>query len=265
MVPLEHAIGAVMDDDVAVVIPCYGYGNILADAIESALQQTHPAADILVVDDGSPDETRAVAESYAARGVRYVWQANGGPGAARNTGIAASKAPLTIFLDADDKLDPTYIEKTLAVLAGSADDVGYVYTQVRYFGAEEGKTTHYPQWDAQRLLRWPFVHPSALIRSALVRAYPYDERRGPWIEDWDLFLTLAEHGVRGVLLDEPLLWYRRHHGTSRSDQTDERAFHAVLRKHWRLGGIAHAARIEAYYLKQRIVRGRLTDARGADG
>jgi hypothetical protein len=75
-----------------------------ADAIESVLRQTHPDVEIVVVDDGSPDNTRDVAARYA--GVRYVRQDNQGLAAARNTGIRESRNPYLVFLDADDRLLP---------------------------------------------------------------------------------------------------------------------------------------------------------------
>lgn len=243
-------------EDVAVVIPCYGYGRYLGEAVESALAQTVPPTRILVVDDDSPDDTKAVAAAFADRGVDYVWQANAGPAAARNRAAAMVSEPLVVFLDADDRLDPRYIERTRAVLDAAPASVGYVYTQVRYFGAEEGVETHYPPWSVDRLLRWPFVHPAALLRRRLALEHPFDERRTPWIEDWDFFLTLAEHGVEGRLLDEPLLWYRRHDTASRSDEISEDprgylVYRAVLRNHRQLAGWRRTARVEGYYLKRR--------------
>jgi O-antigen biosynthesis protein len=161
-------------------------------------------------------------------------------------------------LDADDMLLPEYVEHTLPVLKSAGDDVGYVYTQCRYFGSESG-VSQFPQWTLKRLLRWPFVHASALLRTEVVVEHPYDERRRPGVEDWDFYLTLAEHGIRGTLVDEPLLLYRKHGGSSRGDHlevdpTAERAFHEILRKHWRLGGVRHAARVEGYYLRNQIRR-----------
>lgn len=242
----------------AVVIPCYGYAHLLGEAIDSALAQTVPPSEILVVDDGSPDDPAAVADSYEDARIKVLRRPNGGPGAARNTGAAACSSPYLVFLDADDRLVPEYLERTLPVLESSAADVGYVYTQCRYFGSESG-VSQFPEWNLRRLLRWPFVHASALLRTEVVLEHPYDERRRPGVEDWDFYLTLAEHGIRGVLLDEPLLLYRKHGGSSRGDrlETDplaERAFHEILRKHWRLGGVRHAARVEAYYLRSFILR-----------
>ena len=245
---------------VGVVVTCYNYASLLPEAVDSVLNQRHPADRVIVVDDDSPDDTRVVAESYRDRGVEYVHRANGGPAAARNTGAGACDTDFLVFLDADDRLDEHYLDHTVPVLEAAPAEVGYVYTQCRYFGAEEG-TTSFPSWDAGRLLRWPFVHVSALLRGELARRHPYDERTRTGVEDWDFYLTLAEAGYGGVLVDEPLLWYRKHGGESRGDRlaTDpaaERTFHDILRKHWRLGGLGHAVRVEAYYAR-RAARRRL--------
>lgn len=258
MVVLSHADEVSAGADVGIVIPCYGYAHLLGEAIGSALGQTWPPGQVVVVDDGSPDDTASATARFSDAGVRYVHRDNGGPGAARNTGAGACDTPFIIFLDADDRLDPRYIERTLPVLRSAGTDVGYVYTQCRYFGEEEG-TTAFPAWEARRLLRWPFVHASALLRAELVRRFPYDERFRPGVEDWDFYLTLAEAGFGGVLVDEPLLWYRKHGGTSRGDRLDsdpasQRVFRQILRRHWRLGGLRHALRVEGYYAKQDLKR-----------
>jgi glycosyltransferase involved in cell wall biosynthesis len=95
-----------MDDSpiVSVVIPCYGQAHYLAQAIESVLDQTYPWFEIVVVDDGSPDDTQAVAGRYPR--ARYLRQRNRGQSAARNTGLHESAGTYVVFLDADDRLMP---------------------------------------------------------------------------------------------------------------------------------------------------------------
>ena len=84
------------------IITCHNYGRFLGEAIESVLGQSHPSSSVVVVDDGSTDETAAVAARYADRGVRYVQGPLGGAGQARNAGLEVTSAPLVAFLDADD-------------------------------------------------------------------------------------------------------------------------------------------------------------------
>lgn len=89
---------------VSVVIPCYRQAHFLPEAVESVLAQTYPHHEIVVVDDGSPDDTREVARRYPQ--VRYLHQANQGLSVARNAGIRASTGEFVVCLDADDRLTP---------------------------------------------------------------------------------------------------------------------------------------------------------------
>src|SRR5688500_1326709 len=99
---------AVIPARVSVIIPCYTHGLYLGDAIESVLRQSWSNLEVIVVDDGSEDDTAAVAARYS--GVRYIRQRNQGLAAARNAGAAASSGDFLIFLDADDRLAPGAIE-----------------------------------------------------------------------------------------------------------------------------------------------------------
>jgi glycosyltransferase involved in cell wall biosynthesis len=94
---------------VSVIIPCYNQGTVLAEAIDSALAQTYQHREIIVVDDGSTDQTADVAASYGAR-IRVVRQANRGLAAARNAGIANAHGTLIGLLDADDRWLPNKLE-----------------------------------------------------------------------------------------------------------------------------------------------------------
>src|SRR6266446_9539630 len=97
---------------VSVVIPCYNQAHFLGEAIDSALAQTYPHLEIVVVDDGSTDNIAAVVARYP--GVRYFRQENQGLAAARNTGLRHSVGERLVFLDADDRLMPGAIEVGLA-------------------------------------------------------------------------------------------------------------------------------------------------------
>jgi len=112
---------------VSVVIPCYNQAHFLGEAIESALAQSHPRFEIVVVDDGSPDDTSEVAARYP--GVRCVRQENQGLSAARNTGLRHSKGEYVVFLDADDRLLPEALEagvKQLSAHPGCAFVSGHI-------------------------------------------------------------------------------------------------------------------------------------------
>jgi glycosyltransferase involved in cell wall biosynthesis len=93
------------------VIPCHGQAHYLADAIQSALDQDTLPAEIIVIDDGSPDDVAAVVRAFPD--VQYLWQENSGLAAARNAGVRRAGGDHFVFLDADDRLRPTAISKGL--------------------------------------------------------------------------------------------------------------------------------------------------------
>ena len=96
--------GCCMSDVVSVVITCYNQAHFLREAIESILAQSYSNHEIIVVDDGSTDNTPQIAKSYST--LRYVYQQNQGLAAARNTGLRESRGEFVVFLDADDRLLP---------------------------------------------------------------------------------------------------------------------------------------------------------------
>ncbi len=118
---------------ITVVIPCYKQAHYLGEALESVLAQTHSRREIIVVDDGSPDNTTEVAARYT--GVRCISQSNQGLSAARNTGLRESTGEYLVFLDADDRLLPEALACGLERLR-MHPDCAFVAGQYRFIASD---------------------------------------------------------------------------------------------------------------------------------
>ena len=119
---------------VSCIIPVYNGADFLAEAVTSVLAQRHPALEVVVVDDGSTDDTPRVAASFGER-VRYVRQDNAGPAVARNTGLAKTRGELVAFLDADDRWHETKLARQAAVLEAQPE-LDYLVALVQNFWSD---------------------------------------------------------------------------------------------------------------------------------
>ncbi len=194
---------------VSVVVPCYNQGASLDEAIDSVLAQSFQDFEIVVVDDGSTEPaTVRLLDAYARPRTRVLRGPNRGLPAARNAGIRATAGEYVCCLDADDILEPALLEKSVAVL-DARPEVAFVSHWLRAFGDETW------DWSPERcdfpaLLDANTVNGAAPVRrQALVDAGLFDEAMRDGCEDWDLWITLVERGVTGVILPEFLFRYRR--------------------------------------------------------
>jgi glycosyltransferase involved in cell wall biosynthesis len=199
---------------VSVVIPCYMQAEYLAAAISSVALQTFRDLEIIVVDDGSPDETAQVFRSLAQRlpdlVLRLVQQPNQGVSSARNAGMAAARGRYVVPLDADDLIDPAFLEKTLAALT-SNPGASIAFTDVYAFGAENQVRRMGP-FDLEALRTCNRVCSTALFELAMWRNIGgYDAGMKLGYEDWDFWISCAERGHRAVHVPEPLFYYRLKH------------------------------------------------------
>ena len=198
--------------DVSVVITCFNYGPYVGAAIRSVLDQTVRVRQIVAVDDGSTDNSLEVIREFAPP-VEVVTQPNAGVVAAKNLGLGLATARWIIFLDADDILDPRYVEKTLGAALRRGVDV--VYTNMTFVGAMTGIVTARP-FNRWSLARGNYIHNSALMKRDFVReAGGYKAIMASGFEDWELYLSLAERGMKAHWVPESLLSYRRHVGGGR--------------------------------------------------
>lgn len=190
---------AVAPTTVAVAIACCNQGLFLPDAIDSILAQTRPADEIIVVDDGSCDNTSQVARRYPQ--VRYHFQTNAGLSAARNTGLRLATTQRILFLDSDDMLLPNALADGMAAFDANPG-VAFVYggyrevTEYRELMFERHAETHADGFAG--LLRGNHVsmHGTVIYDAALLAASGGFDTALKSCEDYDVFLRLArEHPI----------------------------------------------------------------------
>lgn len=125
---------------ISVVIPTYNRAQKVRRAVESALAQTYTNLDIIVVDDGSTDDTAAILQQCFGDRIRYFAQHNQGASVARNRGIEEATGDWVAFLDSDDLWEPEKLEKQLETVQYLGPDCGACYTDVRFFNHSETRT-----------------------------------------------------------------------------------------------------------------------------
>jgi glycosyltransferase involved in cell wall biosynthesis len=206
------------DARVSAIITTYNYARFLPDAIESVLAQSARQLEIVVVDDGSTDDTAAVVQRYADRGVRYVQRPHGGAGKARNAGLQVTSAPLIAFLDADDAWLPDRVAVGMAhldrhpELALAAADAFACDEQMRPTAVVPAAKRPTGRMLDQLLVDNVVLNPSSVLvrRSAIEAAGGFSEI--PFGEDWDTWIEIAKRFPIGFI-DRPLALVRRHSGS----------------------------------------------------
>lgn len=193
---------------VSVVIPCRDHGRFLDEAVSSVLAQGVADVEIVVVDDGSTDPfTVALLERYDRPRTRVLRTPPRGPSAARNTGIAESRGAFLLPLDADDRLRPAFLEKTLALLQDDPG-VGIVDTEAERFGALSGAWPR-PEFRLPHFLLGNTIAPAALFRRAdFLRTSGYNPNMAQGWEDFDFWLSLVALGRVARRVPEVLFDYR---------------------------------------------------------
>ena len=222
---------------VSVIVVCHNYGRFLAGAIDSALAQTYSPIEVLVIDDGSTDDSVEVAKRYEPR-IRLLTQPNRGVERTVNRAVAEATGELFCFLSADDEFEPTYVAVLMDVLRRRAG-VDFAYTRARFFGAKAGLTRTFPFSPYHIVRRLNYVNGCALMRrSDFLAVGGYSEDLGDiGLDDWDFWLKMIQAGKRGAYVRRPLLRWRRHESGSRNPEDPEqltRSVAAIRARHARL-------------------------------
>jgi glycosyltransferase involved in cell wall biosynthesis len=195
---------------VSVILPTYNRAKLIDRAIKSVLGQTYQDFELIIVDDGSNDNTKDVVNSFDDKRIRYVWhKENKGANAARNTGIAMARGKYVAFQDSDDEWLPEKLEKQMRVFKNTS--VGVVYTG--FWRIKGNEKTYIPSSKIEQkegnihhmLLHGNFVTTQAAVikRECFNKAGLFDESL-PRLQDWELFIRISKHYLFKCV-DEPLV------------------------------------------------------------
>jgi cellulose synthase/poly-beta-1,6-N-acetylglucosamine synthase-like glycosyltransferase len=224
---------------ISVIIPTYNAAKYIREALDSVLAQTYPVHEIIVVDDGSTDNTRDIVKSYVrpktedqrpktlhptpltlhhnSTTISYIYQENNGPASARNTGIRAATGEYIAFLDADDLWLPEKLEKQMKLF--ESNDYAFVYCDMSH--AVENKVIHqsylkdrgYKFFGSgniyRNLLKENFIFtPTVIIQKEVFEKIGYFDETYKICEDYKMWLKIANKYQIGFV-DEPLVIRRR--------------------------------------------------------
>jgi glycosyltransferase involved in cell wall biosynthesis len=218
---------------VSVIIPAFNASRFISQAIESVLDQTFTDRELIVVDDGSTDDTASLVMKYGEK-LRYIYQKNQGLSSARNTGIVKAEGEYIGFLDADDYWDREKLRHQVALL-DSSPDTGVVYTALKVVDKDNHEIEERGCLVRGRIFFSLLTEncvvgscSSALIRrECFEKAGTFDEMLSA-SEDWDLWLRIAPYYLFDFV-DLPLTFYRIHEGNMHKDLVlmEKNVFHVI--------------------------------------
>jgi len=210
-----------MDPLVSVIIPTYNRADLVVQAVESVINQTYGRMEIIVVDDGSTDNTREVLEKYQEK-INYIYQERSERCRARNKGFAHCRGDYMAFLDSDDLWLPTKIERQVEAL-NEKPDVGLVYTGVEFIDTHGNPYDGDLSWDAPKrqvlyedLMTNNIVTgttSSAMIRRTCFEKVGLFDESMNTCEDLDLYRRIARY-YKFHKIDFPLVKFRIHPGNT---------------------------------------------------
>ena len=213
--PIENcSVGA---PPISVVIPTYNRARFILEALESVLVQTYPVDEIIVVDDGSTDNTAELVASLRSR-VTYIVQSNAGPGAARNRGVRSARGEWIAFLDSDDRWDPEHIAQIIENLS-KCPNAAMAYCGKRWVYEDGQVMTDVPLqvsfpsgWIFRDLFEANYISSASVVmvkRQAFLDAGGFDERFRSIAEDYDLWMRISAV-AQIVAVPAYTVLYRRH-------------------------------------------------------
>jgi glycosyltransferase involved in cell wall biosynthesis len=202
---------------ISIITACYNHGRFIKEMLESVFNQTFTDYEVIVVNDGSTDNTAEILNTVTHEKVKIIHTENRGPALARNTAIELAKSPVIMNLDADDKIAPGLLEKAYTVFCSNLN-VGIVHFDAECFGAKSGKF-EIGEYSLESMLYDNRINSQSLFRKQDWRTVGgYSPELIYGLEDWDFWLRIIEMGRDIIKIPETLVFYRTY-----KDQTECRS------------------------------------------
>lgn len=245
-----------MNHLISVIIPCYNQAIYLPEALQSILNQTYTNWECLIINDGSPDQTEAVAKEWTLKDSRFKYfnKSNGGLSSARNFGITKGKGKYILTLDADDKFENSFLKNAVNIIDNDTS-LGLVSCWLyKFTGNTTGEITKTFGYSIEDFL---FLN-AANIGSILFRKEcweqvdGYDEKMKKGYEDWEFYIRVCQAGWKLKVIEEPLFWYRQHPYSMRKKallKYDKEIKFYIYKKHEKLYK-KHYSKMINYFLNE---------------
>ncbi|MBU3822740.1 glycosyltransferase family 2 protein [Flavobacteriaceae bacterium XHP0103] len=208
---------------VSFVIPCYNDAQYIEQSVNSALNQTYKPIEVIVVDDGSDEETKKVLKTLEPKITKLITQDNQGQSTARNAGINEANGDFIVTLDSDDFFEPTFCEKALdAFMDNTEVKLVSCYTYLLY---ENGNKEVFKTAGGKLP---SFLCKNHALGSAMFRKKDwefcgrYDENMTFGYEDWEFYIRLLTNGGYAVSIKEPLYTYRKRNNTTTNKANEKK-------------------------------------------
>ena len=194
---------------VSIIIPCYNQSKYLEEAVQSVLDQTYPNIEIIIINDGSMDDTEKTAltlHSKHPQKIKFISQSNQGLPNARNNAIREAQGSFILPLDADDRIHPEMIERSLALL--KKEDIDIISTKAQCFGAKEDIYTPIAFPECNPTYRNCWLVSSLYKYKVWEGSGGYKKNMTGGFEDWEFWINAYKRGYKSLILPEILFYYR---------------------------------------------------------
>lgn len=225
---------------VSIIIPVYNNQSSVVETVESVIAQDYENLEIIIVNDGSTDNSQEVLEklSNQYQNIQVYSKENEGVSATRNYGFKRSQGKYVVFLDADDLLAKTFISEC-ARMMDENNTLSVVYTQVQFFERQSG-IFNLPKLDFQRLLSGNCLAVTAMIRAEMFESVGMFDEKLNYVEDWEFWIRLLHIYPYFRKIEKPLFLYRRRNSLDSVTDLNEKnnsfidASLYLYRKHYNL-------------------------------
>lgn len=187
---------------ISIIVPCFNYAHFLAESIQSCLNQSYSAMEIIVINDGSTDDTSAIASQFP---VKLIEQPNKGVASARNSGVAMAQGEWILPLDADDVLHPNMLEKMCAV---EDDIIGVGQQQFGESNQVFASQSIHPNLDEIKAIN--SLNYCSLYRRSMWEVLGGYDNEVNGCEDWDFWIRAIKKGYTATVIPDLLFFYRIH-------------------------------------------------------